>query len=397
MPRHVIVVGAGLAGLAAAFRLESLGCRVTVFEARERPGGKHARESLGGLEYEPWPGWLPRSSPAFAELVHELGLLDEVERVPLRPPARLRDVLRGSWLGPLRLRRLAIVAVWLGGGLDPDVPWRDTRLDDRSVSDFCQVYLGRRAHDQVLEPLLAAGFGLASAETSRQLLFSFLEPTAEVALDSLVGAGRIAEALAARLKDLRTGARVAALAPDRRGVELADGAISSADAVLLAVGASEAERLSGELAPAARAGFASLHSQSALVLAAVTSEDVAPRGRELWLPRADGGELAAISQRGPRLFALAARPDLAARHGHRPDNELTHFLLESAARHLPELADPRTALRLHRFSAQPAFTVGHYRALARLGSGYAGDWCGGPHVEGELASGLRAARELGAS
>jgi protoporphyrinogen oxidase len=390
----VIVVGAGLAGLAAASRLQSLGCRVTVFEARERHGGKHARESLGGLQYEPWPGWLPRAAPAFAELVHERGLLGQVERAPLRPPARLRDVLRASWLGPLRLRRLAIVAAWLGGGLDPDVPWRDTRLDDRSVADFCQVYLGRRAHEQVLEPLFAAAFGLASAETSRQLLFSFLEPTSELALDSLEGAGRIAEALAARLEDLRTGARVVAVAPDRRGVELADGASSKADAVLLAVGANEAERLSGELAPAARAGFAALRSQAALVIAAVTPEDVAPRAHELWLRRADGGELAAISQRGPRLFALAARPDLAARHGHRPDAELTHFLLESAARSVPELAGSRTVLRLHRFPEQPAFAVGHYRALARIGPGYAGDWCGGPHVEGELASGLRAAREL---
>jgi oxygen-dependent protoporphyrinogen oxidase len=397
VPRHVIVVGAGLAGLAAAYRLESLGCRVTVLEARGRPGGKHARESLSGLEYEPWPGGLPRSAPAFAELAHELDLGRLVARAPLRPPVRLRDVLRGSWLGPFRLRRLAIVTTWLGGALDPDVPWRDTRLDDRSVADFCQVYLGRRARDQVLEPLFAAVFGLASAEASRQLLFSFLEPTSELALDSLDGAGRVAEALAARLADLRTGARVAAVAPDRRGVELADGAALGADAVLLAVNAGEAERLSGALAPAARAGFAALRSQSSLVLTVVTPEEVTPRARETWLARSEGGELAAISARGPRLFSLAARPDLAARHGHRPDAELTHFLLESAARALPELADPRAATRLHRFPAQPAFAVGHYRALARIGPGYAGDWCSAPHVEGELASGLRAARELAAS
>jgi len=169
----------------------------------------------------------------------------------------------------------------------------------------------------------------------------------------------------------------------------------TADAVLLAVGCREAERLSGALAPAARAGFAALRSQSALVLAVVTPAELA--ARDVWLPRAEGGELAAISARGPRLFALAARPDLALRHGHRPDAELTHFLLESAARAVPELADPRAAARLHRFPAQPAFSVGHYRALARIGPGYAGDWCGGPHVEGELASGLRAARELAAS
>ncbi|WP_268238947.1 phytoene desaturase family protein [Deinococcus aerolatus] len=41
-PRHVAVIGAGFAGLAAALRLAQAGAQVTVLDALERPGGKAA-------------------------------------------------------------------------------------------------------------------------------------------------------------------------------------------------------------------------------------------------------------------------------------------------------------------------------------------------------------------
>lgn len=406
---QVIVVGAGLAGLAAAQRLASLGFGVTVLEARARAGGKHARESLAGLEYEPWPGWLPRSAPAFVECVAELGLGAEVRRDPILEVAslragRLRSVslttraaLHGSPLAPFRMRRFALLASWLGSALDPDAPWRDARLDDRSAADFCQVYLGQRARDELVTPLFASCFGIHARDASRQLLFALLDGAGNTALDALAGAGLLAEALASRLSDLRTLQRVTAVDTDGRGVRLADGNTLRADAVLLAVAAHEAGRLLGSLGPRSDAAFDALRAESGLVLAAVTQKDVALRERELWFPAREGGELAGISVRYPRLLQLVARPDLAQRHGQRPDAELARFLLESAERALPGLARELGATRLHRFPhGRPAFAVGHYRARAKLDVACAGDWCVAPHVEGELASGLGAARGVAA-
>src|SRR5947208_7983165 len=56
---HVVVVGAGLAGLAAAHDLLAQGVKVTVLEARNRIGGRAYTESTTfGLPYDQGCAWL---------------------------------------------------------------------------------------------------------------------------------------------------------------------------------------------------------------------------------------------------------------------------------------------------------------------------------------------------
>ena len=74
MATDVCVVGGGLAGMAAALRLLERGCRVTLFEASERLGGKAGATHVGGLPeehgYHIFPVWYRNTW----RLVDDLGI-----------------------------------------------------------------------------------------------------------------------------------------------------------------------------------------------------------------------------------------------------------------------------------------------------------------------------------
>jgi oxygen-dependent protoporphyrinogen oxidase len=295
---HVVIIGGGITGLAAAHALltdprgRTLGITCTVVERDARLGGKLQTAHLHGCLVETGPDSFLTAKPAAAELCRAIGLGDRLigtlpgravfvaARGRLHPlpdglamgvPGRLAPILRTTLLKPAEKARL---------GLDLVLP-RGQAGGDVSVGALIRRRLGGAAVERLAGPLLAGIYaGDADAlsahatfpqlleweATHRSLILAALAqrrngPRREGPLfQSLVGGmGELVQALEGALRGatLAVGRAVSRLVP--RGdaaayeVVLEDGTRLSADAVLLATPAFVAADLLAPFAPSAAA------------------------------------------------------------------------------------------------------------------------------------------------
>jgi oxygen-dependent protoporphyrinogen oxidase len=83
---RVVVVGAGVAGLSAAFRLQQQGCIVTVLEAEDHVGGKTASIRRDGFVLNTGATVLAGSYAAMRTLAEEAGLDPDRSEPPADHP-----------------------------------------------------------------------------------------------------------------------------------------------------------------------------------------------------------------------------------------------------------------------------------------------------------------------
>ena len=163
--KPVLIVGAGISGLAAAYELSRRGVPVRVLEASARPGGLIHTEYVDGCTIEAGPDSILNAKPAALALIGELGIASELQTV--REGARA-FVLKGralhalpqpSFLGiPLTADALANYDLLSAEGrarmaLEPTIPARDTEGDE-SVGSFFRRRFGPEVVDLIAQPLL---------------------------------------------------------------------------------------------------------------------------------------------------------------------------------------------------------------------------------------------------
>jgi len=166
----VIVVGAGLTGLVAAYRLQRSGRRVAVLEAADRAGGVISTRMRDQCLFELGPNSALDSSPAIGDLLEDLGIRDQ--RIDAQPAARRRYVVRGGQLVALPHSAGSFITsplFTLRGKLrllaEPFVP-AATAVPEESVSQFVARRLGPELLDAVVEPFVSGIYAGDPAELS---------------------------------------------------------------------------------------------------------------------------------------------------------------------------------------------------------------------------------------
>jgi protoporphyrinogen/coproporphyrinogen III oxidase len=155
----VLVVGAGLSGLTAAFRLAQQGVRVLVVESAARPGGVIASVRRDGALYEKGPNSGLDTTPRINELLAAAGISGE--RVDASAAAAKRYILRDGALSALPTSPGAFLAStlfsWrakLALAREPFIAPSSPDAEE-TVAGFVRRRLGSEFLDYAIEPFVA--------------------------------------------------------------------------------------------------------------------------------------------------------------------------------------------------------------------------------------------------
>ena len=351
-----MVVGAGIAGLAAAWEAADAGAHVVLLDADRRAGGKLATASVLGRRIDTGADAFLARRPEGTAFVHDVGLgasltspatssaliwsRGRLQRLPdgllLGVPSDLVALARSGVLSPAGVARAAADLVLPGEPVPTDV--------DVAVGPLVRRRLGAEVHDRLVDPLLGginagdsdhlslqAGVPqlAAAVQGHRSLLAAaWLERRRQRRTQGIGpafasvkgGLGRFADQVARRLGErgvqvvLGFTAERLERRPSRTGradgwsVVTGSGARFAADGVVLAVPPGPAAALLEHHAPTSAARLGEISSASVAVVCLVYREaDVARSldGSGFLVPRRDGRLMTACS------WTSSKWPDLA--------------------------------------------------------------------------------------
>jgi protoporphyrinogen/coproporphyrinogen III oxidase len=422
---HVVIVGGGISGLAAAFFLKDEPVRVTVLEGSSRLGGKLSASEVAGVPMDEGAEAMLARRPEGIDLITAIGLGADLVPAGTTSSAiftrgAMRPLPRRQFMGvPADVGELADTGVISADGVSrarreehPAPP-----AEDVSVTEYIGSRLGGEVVDRLVDPLLGGVYAGRSDELSFRATLAPLaaaarkypslteaaaslipprpaapgpQPPQPVFVTLATGLGSLPEALAkASGADVRTGAMVRDLARTQAGWRLVVGSAADpeylqADAVILAVPAAPAARLLAGTAAAASRGLTEIpYASMAIITLAFQAEALFQqqnpdqRRSGYLVPAVDGKAVKAATFstiKWPHLTGYAPVHVVRCSIGRigevailqRDDEDLAALAAAELGEAIGVTAAP-VATRVTRWGgALPQYTVGHLDRIARI-------------------------------
>jgi oxygen-dependent protoporphyrinogen oxidase len=410
---RVVVVGGGIAGLAAAWELAAR-ADVVVLEAADRVGGKLRLGTLAGLPVDVGAEAILARRPEGLDLAREAGLADELID-PLTTEAaifaggRSHPVPRRTVMGiPAETETVrgllgepALAAI----DAEPSRPPLPPLDRDVSIGALVRDRLGPQIVDRLVEPLLGGVYaGRADALSLRATVPALAErlrsggSLIEAVRDTIAvgtqgtsagpvfaavagGVGRLPPALAADGRfEVRTAVTVRSIRRTPNGFTLECGAVPApavleADAVVVATPAAKAATLLRNVAPGAAAALAEIESASVAIVSLAYRNVALPAGSGLLVAASEPYAVKGVtisSQKWPGtptgLALLRASIGRAGevRHLQASDAELVALVRRDLVGLLGVDTVPVDALVTRWGGGLPQYTVGHVERVRRI-------------------------------
>ncbi|MDO9458934.1 MAG: FAD-dependent oxidoreductase [Alphaproteobacteria bacterium] len=429
----VVVIGAGIAGLAAAYRLQQGGYRVTVFEANAWPGGRMASREVDGFTLSLGTDFLLSSYTRMLGLLNELGLAHEWQPLKIPAAACLRDntyhrlrvggAIHAGLSIPNRFRLIKLM--WLlfrnRQSLDYHDLARSADLDTASVSEFGLRHFNQEILDYLFDPMIAAYWYHRADEISIAVFLSALSQGPGVRHYAFrSGMGVLPRSLAAQLP-IHYDSKVIAIQRNGSGVKVTvdrEGGeeTTETDAAVIAVPGSRVLNLLPEPLPHETHFFADLQYTTTIKVAFLMRAPVvihlygalcpfreSPVISEWTNEAAKGDEYV---PRGKGLIQIGLHEATAKQLITLSDEALAGVLAVELGKILPETKGKIEKVIVQRWpEAIPKFEVGRIKKIRAFQEVsrqqnqifFCGDYLNGPFTEPALTSGLEAAAMLQAS
>lgn len=424
----VIVIGAGIAGLTAAYRLRQAGLSVTVLEAGTTPGGRVGDRETRGIRYNAGARLVYPFSKPFNRLLDELGLKEQM--VPVRKLSAECRGAEAAWQielmpGPASLMTPGLSLaerlrfVMLGARMllarakaDPDDAASVLEADGVNLADYTRQKIGANALARMIEPVFR-GTRSWNAEDISAAFFASTTPHL-IGQDTVHvfknGMATLPEALARGL-DLRCNTPVTAVTASGGGhaVETASETLH-ADRVVMAVEGSLVAELMPDMAAADRAFFEAVRYNSLGIVHYRLKGDVTPRMN--FFARDTAGTIANYQQtaanppagQAAQLYAQLS-PEANARAIAEGRTGDLHAIIEERLLQLYPTLHDDCEDRVEQWIARklPVFYPGYARKVAAFRDrqsgplAYCGDYLAQSLLTGASASGERAAAQIIAS